>query len=212
MKHIISNHPGDMLKNFCSTIHILCGFNNFHLVGHNCLRISNTSDAAAFIKSCLIHHHPDYNWPARPKLLSSHLSKTSNLISIIRLPFSYLIGRSRENLKFVGWGSIFKLANSCSLVLTQLGTCSGPHRILHWMRFGQLFINSQLWIKRVLKFLWNVFWSVEPRQEYPLLQMIQNPLHNKQALAENFSHFCLQTFLLILFKLQVLHRESGNFQ
>ena len=43
----------------CSTI--LYRFNNLHLVGHNCLRISNTSDVPEFIKSCLIHHPPIYN-------------------------------------------------------------------------------------------------------------------------------------------------------
>ena len=45
----------------CSTI--LYRFNNLHLVGHNCLRISNTSDVPEFIKSWLIHHPPIYNWP-----------------------------------------------------------------------------------------------------------------------------------------------------
>ena len=43
----------------CSTI--LYRFNNLRLVGHNCLRISNTSDVPEFIKSCLIHHPPIYN-------------------------------------------------------------------------------------------------------------------------------------------------------
>ena len=40
---------------------ILYKFNHLHLVGHNCLRISNTSDVPEFIKSCLIHHPPIYN-------------------------------------------------------------------------------------------------------------------------------------------------------
>ena len=42
-------------------------------------------------------------------------------------------------------------------------------------------------------------WSSSSRQEYLSLQMIQNSMHNKQALAENFPNFCLQTFLKILF-------------
>ena len=119
MKHIISNHPGDMLKNFCSTIHILCGFNNFHLVGHNCLRISNTSDAAAFIKSCLTHHHPALQQLTGPKLFI----KIPQIIN----GFHFLILWPIQGEFELCWlGSIFKFANCCSPVLTQLGTCSSP--------------------------------------------------------------------------------------
>ena len=56
-----TNHLKSPKMIACSTI--LYRFNNLHLVGHNCLRISNTSDVPEFIKSCLIHHPPIYNWP-----------------------------------------------------------------------------------------------------------------------------------------------------
>ena len=54
-----TNHLKSPKMIACSTI--LYRFNNLHLVGHNCLRISNTSDVPEFIKSCLIHHPPIYN-------------------------------------------------------------------------------------------------------------------------------------------------------
>ena len=100
-------------------------------------------------------------------------------------------------------GSIFKLANSCSLVLTQLGTCSSSLRILlHSMRFrpNHLLVNTQFSWKEFLEWQKMLLFKylLESWQEYLPLQMMQNSMHNKPGLGENVSHFCLQTFLFRL--------------
>ena len=135
-----TNHLKSPKMIACSTI--LYRFNNLHLVGHNCLRISNTSDVPEFIKSCLIHHPPIYNWPfqtssafnitfikitkhthtsfptlrVRPSLICMEFD-----LQDCQAEFRLLIYRNVAQYchSWQIWGLIFKLANfDYSLVLT----------------------------------------------------------------------------------------------
>ena len=104
----------------CSTI--LYRFNNLHLVGHNCLRISNTSDVPEFIKSWLIHHPPIYNWPFQ----------TSSAFNITFIKITKHIYTNFPTLTTLtpNFWMLYSLLNPWREHRTRMADTLGPHKDL----------------------------------------------------------------------------------